>query len=398
VGSPDFVHRSRCAIAGIGHTDYSKDSGRSELTLATEASLSALVDAGLSARAVDGIICCQDDLVRPNSLAESLGVVDLTYIGSNGPGGTAPCSQVGQAVGAILSGQASTVLIYRTLNGRSGRRYGMAPPGIDGREVGGMGTFDEYFFPYGFFTPAHAYAMLARRHMIQYGTTSEQLGAYAVTARARANANPDAIMYTIPLTLEEYLTAPVIADPLRRFDCAMENDGACALVVTSTARARDLRQPAAIIRAVAFGSGSEPQPGILYPYLTRSDITTTPSVHTAQTLYARAGLGPDDIHVAQFYDCFTISALVQVEDYGFCKKGEGGPFAEDGGIDLCGRLPINTSGGHLSESYINGITHLLEGVRQVRGISTGQVPGAETCLVASGPPAATGAVVLTVDR
>ena len=391
-----YGHRDECSIVGIGTTEFSKNADRTELTLGTEASVLALADAGLVAADIDGLICCSDDVVRPNALAEALGITNLTYAGSHGPGGTAPCSQVGQAVGAIVSGQATAVLLYRTLNGGSRRRYGMAPPGTDGGEVGGAGTFDEFFFPYGFFTAGHAYAMLARRHMIEFGTTHEQLGAIAVTTRKRANSNPDAMMYNKTMSMADYMDAPMISEPLRRFDCALDNDGACAVIITSSERARDLRQPPAVIRAVSFGSGGEPQPGILFPYLTRSTLTTTPSVHTAATLYERAGLGPADIDVAQFYDCFTITTLVQLEDYGFCAKGEGGPFAAAGEIDLGGSIPINTGGGHLSEGYINGMTHVLEGARQIRGTSTSQVAGAETCLVTSGPPAATGAVILTV--
>jgi acetyl-CoA acetyltransferase len=379
----EHSHRDKCAIAGIGATDFSRDSGRSELSLATQASLAALADAGLTARDVDGIVRCDMDNVRGNDLAHSLGIGNLTYLGENGPGGAAPCAMVGQAVGAILSGQATTVLVYRSLNGRSGVRFGRSP--VAGARVGGAGSYDELFAPYGLLTPGQVFALMAQRHMIEYGTTSEQLGGIALACRARANANPLAQMHHRPMSMEDYLAARMISEPLRLFDFCLETDGACAVVVTTAERAADLAQPPALIRAVAQGSIPDPQPGIQFPVLMRESITALPAWSVADTLYRRAGMGPDDVDVAQLYDCFTITVLLQLEDWGFCKKGEGGPFVADGQIELGGRIPINTGGGHLSEGYIHGMNHIVEGVRQIRGTSTSQVPGAETCLVTCTP-------------
>jgi acetyl-CoA acetyltransferase len=177
----------------------------------------------------------------------------------------------------------------------------------------------------------------------------------------------------------------MISRPLRLYDFCPETDGACAVVVTSTERARDLRQRPAIVRAVAQGSLADPQPGLQYPVLMRERITELPAKVVADTLYRRAGLGPGDIDVAQVYDCFTITVLLELEDFGFCAKGEGGAFVSSGEIELGGRLPINTGGGHLSEGYIHGMNHVVEGVRQIRGESSSQVPGAEVCLVTSTP-------------
>jgi acetyl-CoA acetyltransferase len=379
----DYTHRDRCAIAGIGATDFSRASGRSELTLAAQASLAAIADAGLSVADIDGIVRCDMDNVRGNDLAHVLGIDDLTYIGENGPGGAAPCAMVGQAVAAILSGLATTVLVYRSLNGRSGVRFGQSP--IEGARVGGAGTYDELFAPYGLLTPGQIFAVMAQRHMIEYGTTSEQLGAIALACRARANANPHAQMHERPLTMDDYLDGRMISQPLRLFDFCLETDGACAVVVTTAERAADLAQPTVLIRAVAQGSVADPQPGIQFPVLMRESITTLPARSVAETLYRRAGIGPDDVDVAQVYDCFTITVLLQLEDWGFCKKGEGGPFVADGGIELGGTIPINTGGGHLSEGYIHGMNHIVEGVRQMRGTSSNQVPGAETCLVTCTP-------------
>jgi acetyl-CoA acetyltransferase len=387
-------HRDRCAIAGIGATDFSRRSGRSDLTLALQASMAALDDAGLTPADVDGIVRCDHDLVRHNDLAEGLGVRNLTFWGEVGPGGVAPCAMIGQAVGAIVSGQATTVLAYRSLNGRSGVRYGMAPLGTDHQLVGGAMSYDELFMPYGLLTAGQMFAFMAQRHMVEYGTTSEQLGHIAITCRARANANPSAQMHDRALSLDDYLAARMISSPLRLFDFCLETDGACAVVVTSTERALDGPKPPAVIRAVAQASGPNVQPGLMFPVLTRPSITEQPSALVAPLLYERAGLGPDEIDVAQLYDCFTITVLMQLEDYGFCKRGEGGPFAADGELDLGGSLPINTGGGHLSEGYIHGMNHVVEGVRQIRGESTSQVPGAETCLVTSAPPPGTSAMIL----
>jgi acetyl-CoA acetyltransferase len=378
-----YTHRDKCAITGIGATEFSPDSGRSELSLATQACLAALADAGLAAGDVDGIVRCDMDNVRANDLVHTLGIRDLTYIGENGPGGAAPCAMVGQAVAAILSGQATTVLVYRSLNGRSGRRFGQAP--VEGARIGGAGTYDELFAPYGLLTPGQAFALIAQRHMIEFGTTSDQLGAIALACRARANANPAAQMHDRALTMEQYLDARMIAEPLRLFDFCLETDGACAVVVTTAERAADLAQPPVLIRAVAQGSLPDPQPGIQFPVLMRESLTTLPARAVAETLYRRAGLGPADVDVAQLYDCFTITVLLQLEDWGFCKKGEGGPFVAAGEVELGGAIPINTGGGHLSEGYIHGMNHVVEGVRQIRGTSSSQVEGAEVCLVTCTP-------------
>jgi acetyl-CoA acetyltransferase len=390
-----FSHRDRCAIVGIGSTDFSRDSGRSELTLATQAALAAIDDAGLVPADIDGIVRCDMDAVRHNDLAEVLGLPDLTYWGEVGPGGTAPSAMVGQAVAAILTGQATTVLVFRALNGRSGRRFGLAGPEASTAAAGGEGTYDEFFLPYGLQTPGQAFAVMAQRHMLEYGTNEKDLGHIALTCRERANANPAAQMHGRPLSMDDYLAARMISRPLRLFDFCLETDGACAVVVTSAARARDCRRPPVLIRAVAQGSVAGPQPGLQYPVLMRERITALPARAVARTLYRRAGLGPDDIDVAQIYDCFTITVLMQLEDYGFCDKGDGGAFVSSGAIGLGGPLPINTGGGHMSEGYIHGMNHIVEGVRQIRGDSTSQVAGAEVCLVTSTPLPPGSALILT---
>jgi acetyl-CoA acetyltransferase len=390
--SGSFGHRDHCAIAGIGATDFTRASGRSEVTLATQAALAAIADAGLQVSDIDGVVHSDMDTVRHNTLAHSLGLDNLTYWGATGTGGGAPCGMVGQAVGAILSGQATVVLVFRSLNGRSGVRYGSPEPTSEA--VGGAGTYDEYFVPYGLAAPGQMWALLARRHMHEFGTTSAQLGHIAVACRAHANANPAAQMHGREMTVEDHQASRVISDPLRLYDYCLETDGACALVVVAAERARDTPHPPVLIRAVAQGGKRGMQGGLVLPALMRESLTTQPSNQVADTLYTRAGLGPDDIDVAQIYDCFTSTVLFQLEDYGFCKKGEGGPFASSGALRLGGSLPINTAGGNLSEGYLHGVNHILEGVRQIRGDSTSQVPGAETCLVTSGLPIVSSALVL----
>ena len=309
-----------CAIAGIGTTDFSRDSGRSDLTLATQAVLAALDDAGIAAQEIDGIVRCDMDLVRHNDLAEALGIRQLNYWGECGPGGVAPCAMVGQAVGAILSGQAATVVVFRALNGRSGRRYGAAPASARQDIVGGNVTYDEFFLPHGLLTAGQMFALMAQRHMIEYGSTPEQLGSIAVACRDRAQANPAAQMHGRPLTMEDYLSARLISSPLRLYDYGLETDGAAAVVVTSAGRARDGRGGAVLVQAVAQASLPGTQPGTMFPALMRDSITSLSSRAVAEVLWARSGLGPADIDVAQLYDCFTITLLMQMEDYGIAKR------------------------------------------------------------------------------
>ena len=387
--SDRWVHQDATAIVGIGATEFSKSSGRSELTLATEACLGALADAGLTVAEVDGIVRCDHDLVSAQSLAESLGVPDLTYWGEVGPGGAAPCAMVGQAVAAVVSGLATTVLVYRSLNGRSGARFGQSAA-LPTR-VGGRGSRDELFVPYGLASPGQFFALLARRHMLRYGTGYDALAQISVTCRERANANPAAQMHDRALSMQDCLDARPIADPLRLFDFCLETDGACAVVVTSAERAADCAQPAALVRSVAQGTGSSIKGGMMFPALLADEL---PSRAVAETLFRRAGMQPDDVDVAQLYDCFTITLLLQLEDYGYCKPGEAGPYIASGALDLGGALPVNTAGGHLSEGYIHGMNHVLEGVRQIRGTSTSQVPGAEVSLVTSAPPPGSSALLL----
>jgi acetyl-CoA acetyltransferase len=254
--------------------------------------------------------------------------------------------------------------------------------------------FYAYLHPYGFFTPAQWAAFWARRHMHEYGTTAEHFGAIAVAARKHAARNPNARFYQQPITMDDYLDCRMVVDPLRLFDCCLETDGACAVIVTSAERARDLAQPPAYIRAMAQGTGGAG----LFPITAFNRERLTGMEETARMadfLFAMADLRREDIDVAELYDHFGPLVLMSLEDLGFCERGEGGPFVEGGRIELGGELPINTHGGLVAEAYIHGFNHIVEGVRQVRGTSTAQVEDALHVLVTSADGVPTSGLILS---
>ncbi len=387
--------RDRAAIAGIGRTEFSRDSGRSELALACEAARAAITDAGLTLADIDGVVRCDMDHVAPGAIAGALGLKNLGFVAELGCGGAAPCGMVGLAANAVITGSARAVLVYRSLNGRSESRFGaaIAPK----RFAGGQGSYDEFFTPYGLLTAPQLFALLAQRHIVEHGTRPEEFAAVALTCRANANRTPHAQMQAKPLTLDDYLASRVISSPLRLFDCCLETDGAAAVIVTTTERARDLPQRPALILAVAQAAADGMSGGMMFPAIAYGDALRLAPGNVARQLWARAGIGPAHIDVAQIYDCFTISVLLQLEDYGFCKRGEAGPFAASGAIASTGSIPINTDGGNMSGGYIHGLNHVVEGVRQMRGTADVQVRNAETCLVTSGPIGISSALVLRRD-
>lgn len=361
--------RDQVAIAGIGCTEFSKNSGVSTLTLGTRAILAALEDAGVSASELDGLATFRvGDSVLPAILAQALGIKDLKYYVDQFGGGSVSHSIIGQAALAIHAGIADYVVCYRALNARSEFRMGgTGRPLVDAVET-------QYQAPFGYFTPPQQYAMAARAHMERYGTTEAQFGQIAVTQRAHAVDNERALMRE-PITLDDYFASRWIAEPFRLFDCCLETDAAVAVLVTSAERARDLKQKPVLISGASWGSGqtlySNEQP----------DPTRTSAADMAPRLFEMAGVSPAEIDVAQLYDCFTYSVLVQLEDYGFCAKGEGGPFVESGATALGGSLPTNTHGGFLSEGYVHGLNHVYEAVSQLRGSAGArQVEGAEVAL------------------
>ncbi|MBB2912301.1 acetyl-CoA acetyltransferase [Streptosporangium becharense] len=366
--------RDRTAVAGVGYTRFSRNSGVSTLTLACEAVLAALEDAGLTADDVDGIATHRvGDSAAPSLVGPALGLREPAWYLDQFGGGSVSHSVVGQAALAVAAGMADTVVCYRAINARSEFRMGgtgrAAPAGPEA----------QYQAPYGYVAPPQQYAMLARAHMTRYGTRPEHFGHLAVLQRANAVRNPRALM-RIPITLDDYLASRWIAEPFRLLDCCLETDGACALVVTTAERAADLRRPPVLISAAAWGGGVSFLSG------GRADTTVSGAAELAPRLYRQAGVGPAGIDVAEIYDCFTYSVIVQLEDYGFCAKGEGGPYAASGALEIGGELPVNTHGGFLSEGYVHGVNHIAEAVSQLRGdAGERQVAGAEVALSTAQP-------------
>lgn len=379
--------KDKAAIVGIGWTKYSKNSGVSVLSLALEACTKAIDDAGLKVEDIDGIVTYNmGDSVPPMAVATYLGLPQLRYNLEYRAGGNGASSSVATAALAVIGGMARNVVVFRAMNGRSGFR------------LGGSGWVPEasgeaqFTFPFGWVTFAQYLAMWCRRHMIEYGTTSRQLGAIAVACRKHASLNERAQMRT-PITIEEHQNSPLIVDPFRLLDICVETDGGCAVVVTTAERARDLRHRPVYIMAAAHGGG--PKPGYEFNgFIPWEDYTKCYAHYIAPQLFGMAGITPKDVDVAEIYDCFTFSCLLQMEGFGFCKPGEGGAFVEGGRIELGGELPLNTHGGLLSEGYIHGLNHVVEAVSQLRGeAGPRQVKDAEVALT-SGFGTTTGSALL----
>lgn len=372
------------AVVGIGATEFSKDSGRTELRLAAECVLAALRDAGLRPADVDGLVTFTQDSNAEIAVARELGVGELKFFSRIEYGGGAACGTVQQAAMAVATGVADVVVCYRAFNERSGHRFGRPAPGT--------GVDMSWHLPAGLCTPAGWVAMFAQRYLHTYGATSADFGAVTVADRRHAASNPRAWFHGRPITLDEHQASRWIVEPLRLLDCCQESDGGVAVVVTSVARARDLPHPPAVIRAAAQGAGADQY--VMTSYY-RDDLTGLPELGTVGAqLWAAAGIGPGDVQAAMLYDHFTPFVLVQLEELGFCGRGEARHFVADGGIELGGRLPVNTHGGQLGEAYIHGMNGIAEGVRQVRGTSVNQVDGVEHVLVTAGTGVPTSGLVL----
>ncbi len=382
-----FALRDKYAIAGIGHTAYTKNSGTTVLNLAAEACLKAAADAGVPTSEIDGIVSYNfNDSVPAIAVATELGIPAVGYAVDYAGGGNAANLITLAATAAIEAGLAKTVLCYRAMNGRSGFRLG------GGREFAAHGI-TQFTAPFGWITYPQAMAMWCRRHMIRYGTTAEQLGAVAVTCRENASANPRA-MQRDPITMDDYLASRLIVEPFRLLDICLESDGACAVLITSAERAKDLKQKPVYIMGGAYGGG--PQQGEdLFDAIRWPEHARNYSQYIADDLWKSAGVGPGDIDVAEIYDCFTYSVVMQLEGFGFCKEGEGGPFVRSGVIKKTGALPVNTHGGLLSEAYIHGFNHVIEAVQQLRGeAGPRQIDGAEIALTTAGAMTCGSAMVL----
>jgi acetyl-CoA acetyltransferase len=375
------------AIAGIGQTRYSRSSGTTVLNLALEACLNAIADAGIALDEVDGVISYHlGDSVPSMAVATGLGLRAPRYAVEFSAGGNAANLVIQAAAMAIQAGLARAVLCYRALNGRSGYRLG----GSRDLDTRGIAQFTA---PYGWITYPQAMAMWCRRHMIKYGTTSEQLGAVAVACRRHASLNERAMMRE-PITLVDHQKSRTIVEPFRLLDICLESDGACAVLVTSSERARDLRHRQVYIMGAAYGGGPN-QGDDLFDAIRWPDHAHNYARYIAQDLWQSAGITPDDIDVAEIYDCFTHSVIMQLEGFGFCPEGEGGRFIQGGRIELGGKLPINTHGGLLSEAYIHGLNHVVEAVEQLRGAAgPRQVKDAGIALTTAGAMTVGSALVL----
>ena len=362
------------AIVGVGRSPVGELSGSTSFSLLAIAIRSAIEDAGLRKSEIDGLITRGPDDVycHHQRIGELIGL-DVSFSTTLDNGGASQCLGVALACMAIEAGLCTTVVCgygrnswSRTRSPEARMRVELVPdsqrPAEFGPEFGLIGA-----------TAVHALG--ARRHMHEYGTTREQFGSVATTFREHASRNPDAQMQR-PITLEDYLTARPIVEPFGLYDCSLVTDGAAAVVVTSAERAADLARPPVFV----LGAGSA---GNLRGWLVDDHAVSTAARASGEAAYRLAGLGPSDIDTVQLYDCFTYMVVAQLEDYGFCDKGDGGPFVASGTLALDGALPTNTSGGQLSEGHVEGMLQIVEAVEQLRGAlpADRQVKGAETALV-----------------
>jgi acetyl-CoA acetyltransferase len=376
--------RDRVAITGIGETAYTRGSGKSIMSLQMEAALKAIADAGLSPKDIDGVIPYAGMGVVAEDFITNFGIEDLRYSATTPMGGASCVASLQTAAMAVATGVATHVLCVVGRNGYSGSRVGSRVA-----QMPQFKTIAEYEMPIGNIAPPQLYAHMARRHMELYGTTSEQFGHIAVTIRQHALLNDNAIMQT-PMTLEEHQNSRLIASPLRLFDCCLESDGGTAVVVSSAERARDLQRPPVYLMGIAEGHPDSPS-----TITQRTDMTRLGTAKAAPQAFAMAGVTPTEIDVAEIYDCFTYIVLCQIEDLGFCDKGEGGAFVQGGRIALGGELPVNTHGGLLSQAHIVGMNHIVELVKQLRGTAgKAQVADAEIGLVTGYGDMGDGAVAI----
>lgn len=386
------AYANKTAIAGYGATEFSKNSGRSELQLAVEATLAALADAGIDPGDVDGMATYTIDNSSEQEVFRSIGGRDLKFFSRIGQGGGAACAPLQQAALAISSGVAEVVVCYRAMNERSEYRFGAPLQSLPA-------TSDNVVFAYhgaqGLMTPAAMIALTMRRYMHETGATSDDFATYSVAARRHAATNPNAFFYRKPITREDHQASRMIADPLRLLDCCQESDGGVAVVVTSVERAKTLRQKPVLIRAAAQGS---PAGTLGLTGFYRDDIVPREEcAATARQLYAAARMTPKDIQVAILYDHFGPTVLPSLEGYGFCAYGEAKDFIKNGNIEVGGGLPVNTHGGQLGEAYIHGMNGVAEAVRQLRGTAVNQVRNVSNILVTAGSGVPTSAAILGID-
>lgn len=377
---PHPLHDS-CAIAGIGHTAYTRGTDKSALELHLDAGLAAIADAGLTPGNIDAVLPYELAGVTAEDFVVNLGLSGIRFRATVRAGGSSFLRSIQAGCLAIIGGVAKHVLLVAGRRGYSEHRVSKSAV----RNVFGdqpvMRHIDEFERPVGNSVAVQWFAQGARRHMHEYGTTTEQFGHVAVACRRHANLNPHAYMYGKPMTLADHQASRYIAEPLRLLDASLETDGAAAVVITSRERARDLAQPPVSILGIADGSGEPPT-----SMTQKRDMAFMEGMaKAAQAAFPIAEIAPADLDCVQIYDCFTWFVLAQLEAIGLCGIGESGPFVDGGRIELGGELPLNTHGGLLSEGHTAGANHVVEAVRQIRRAvePARQVPDCETVLVTS---------------
>ncbi len=372
---PSRELRDVCAVVGAGNSRLGRVPGVSSLDLLVEAIHNAIDDAGLQVSDIDGIVCRGPDesYAHHQLIGERLGI-NARFSTTLDNGGASQILGIALATMAIKAGLATTVMCGFGRNSWS-RTHSSKQVNVRNETRPESMLAHEFGPEYGYFGAVAAHAFGATRHMHLYGTTRDQFGAIAIAFREHALRNSDAQMKK-PLTLSQYHEAQQVVAPFGLYDCSLRSDAAGAVIVTSRERARDLRQPPVSIKG--FGSFNN-----LRGWFADDNMVTTAAKKSGEAAYQMAGVGPDDVDTAQIYDCFTYMVLTQLEDYGFCKKGEGGPFVASGALQMGGRLPTNTSGGQLSEAHVEGMLQIVEGVRQMRHTypKQRQVADAEIALV-----------------
>ena len=373
------------AVAGIGQTEFSKESGRSELQLAAECIKSALDDAGLVPSDVDGLVTYTVDNNEDVDVIRTMGMGEIGFSTRVPWGGGGTMASIAMGLAAIKAGLAETVVVWRAMNERSEYRFGQGP-GTDRTAAGGGVTDLPWCFAFGAMTPMTWQAFSAQVYMQKYGVTNEDFGRVVVQEREYAATNPNAWFYQRPITLEDHQNSRWIVEPvLRLLDCCQESDGGVAVVLTSLERARDLKQPpVSVIATQGGGNGGQ----IATNHYTEDLSVMSEAFIASKRLYKLAGMKPSEIDVAMLYEAYSCAVHLQLEAYGFCGIGEANDFVRDGHLGPKGSLPTNTHGGLLGEAYIHGLNSFAEGVRQVRGTAVNQVAGVEHALVTAGWSAA----------
>jgi len=374
--------RDACAILGAGETQYVRGTDKTDLQLQLEGALRACADAGIRPDEIDGVMANTTSGILAEAYIQNFGIPDLRYAASVHMGGASCVAAIQSAATAVACGLANHVLIPAGRAGYSGRRFSDVKSGGGFASTPALQDIASFEIPFGSSAPMHWYAHMARMHMERYGTTSEQLGAVAVAMRRHASLNDNAL-YRKPIAIDDHQSSPLLVEPFHLFDCCIESDGGASIIVSSAVRARERERetgrPVVLISGVAEGHPDSPS-----SIATRGEILPLGVAKAAPRAFAMAGMTPGDIDVAELYDCFTYICLKQIEDIGFCKEGEGGAFVEDGGIELGGRLPVNTHGGLLSQAHTSGMNHVVEAVRQLRGeCGPRQVADCTTALVSN---------------